>query len=382
MSIPLLMMDEKIRQVRVFMMESSIDAWLIYDFRGFDPTGIALLGDLTPHSRQYAILITLEDPIIIIKPRIESHELMDISPKILTFNARTQLEFKQTIIDQTKQFHRLAANFSNNPQTDVLPSGRFELLKSALPEAEWVSGENLMQIIHSVLSKAQLKSQARAAKTCARIMEEAFSFLAERVGEVTEEEVADFILYRFKEENLTTAETPMVAVQENTANPHYTAGKLVIRKNHLVMIDLWAKWEIFADMTWMAYTGSKIPPEIQTIWDIILEARKNATKAIRPNISAQIPDKRAREVIVNAGYGDAILHRTGHSIDTTVHGKGANLDSFEMPETRLLLPNTIVSVEPGIYLPGNFGVRSEIDVVVTTAGHHVTTPKQENILLI
>ena len=57
-------------------------------------------------------------------------------------------------------------------------------------------------------------------------------------------------------------------------------------------------------------------------------------------------------------------------------------DSFEMPETRLLLPNTIVSVEPGIYLPGNFGVRSEIDVVVTTAGHHVTTPKQENILLI
>jgi Xaa-Pro aminopeptidase len=373
-------MQDKLQLVRKFMQESNIDAWLIYDFRGADPTGEALLGHLTPHSRQYAILITTDDPIILIKSPIESQELDDLTPMLQTYNARTQDEFMQAIKNQTTSFERIAVNLGENPQTDIIPAGRFMYLCAVVPQVRWVMGENLLQIIHSVLSQSEVASHKQAALTLTKIMQDTFSFLAEHIGSTTEEDIAEFMRHQLRNENLVFIDGPMVAGQANTANPHYTPGNTVIKKNQLVMIDLWAKWDIYADITWMAYTGSKIPPEIQKIWDVILEARIAATSAVKPGIEARIPDDRAREVIIMAGYKDAIMHRTGHSIDGFSHGKGANLDSYEMPESRLFLPNTIVSVEPGIYLPGQFGVRSEINVLVTSSGYQVTTPPQENLL--
>ena len=373
-------MNDKLTAIRKFMQDSKIDAWLIYDFRGIDPTGEALLSHLAPRSRQYALLIAKDNPIILIKSPVDSPELTDIDPTINTFDARTQADFLLAIRDHTKSFERIAVNLGENPQTDVLPAGRFMHLCAIAPKVRWVMGENLMQIVHSVLSPEQLDSHKKAALTLTKIMEEAFSFLADRVGAATEEDVAVFIRNQLAEEKLTSVDAPMVAVQANAANPHYTPGNVMIRKNQLVMIDLWAKWEIYADITWMAFTGSKIPSEIQTIWDVVKEAQKRATAAIKPHIEARIPDEQAREVMIMAGYKDAILHRTGHSIDSLSNGKGANLDSYEMPETRLLLPNTIVSVEPGIYLKGKFGVRSEINVMVTQPGHHITTPPQEKLL--
>jgi Xaa-Pro aminopeptidase len=362
------------------MQDSNIDAWLIYDFRGVDPTGKALLGHLAPHSRQYAILITAENPIILIKSPIESQELDDLAPTLLTLNTPTQDAFMQAIKDQTNRFERIAVNLGENPQTDIIPAGRFMHLCAVVPQVKWVMGENLMQIIHSVLSRSEVASHKRAALTITKIMEEAFSFVSEHLGSTTEHEVAEFIRHQLHNENLLFVDGPMVAVQAHTANPHYTAGNTAIKKNQLVMIDLWAKWDIYADITWMAFTGSKPPTEVQKVWDVIFEARKTATAAVKPGIEARIPDDQAREVIIMAGYKEAIMHRTGHSIDSFPHGKGANLDSYEMPESRLLLPNTIVSVEPGIYLQGQFGVRSEIDVLVTESGHQVTTPPQENLL--
>ena len=373
-------MHEKLQLIREFMQNSNIDAWLIYDFRGLDPTGKALLGDLTPHSRQYALLITADDPIILIKSPIESQELDNLTPTLQTYNAATQDDFMQIIKDQTRRFERIAVNLGENPQTDIIPAGRFMHLCAVVPQIKWVMGENLMQIIHSVLSQSEVASHQRAALTLTKIMEDTFSFLAEHIGSISEKEVAEFMQKQLRTENLLFVDGPMVAVEVNSANPHYTPGDVVIKKNQLVMIDLWAKWDIYADITWMAFTGSKVPAEIQTVWDVILEARTTATAAVKPDIEARIPDDLAREVIIMAGYKDAIMHRTGHSIDSFPHGKGANLDSYEMPESRLLLPNTLVSVEPGIYLQGQFGVRSEIDVLVTKSGHQVTTPPQENLL--
>jgi len=382
MKIPLMEMGAKFSQVRKFMAKSDVDAWLIYDFEGCDTTGTSLLGPLTPHSRQYMIIITQDDPIIVIKSQIESHELTGITSNLKVVNYRTQSHFIQTIQDYGAKYSRIAVNLSKNPVTDYLPAGRFTMLQETLPDVKWVSGENLMQIIQSLLTPQQIAGHERAAKTCTQIMGQAFSFIAERIGKVRESDVVDYIVSRFKEEKLVTNDEPMVAVQANSANPHYTAGDDIIQKNNLIMIDLWAKWDIFADITWMAYTGSHIPVKIQDIWNVVQQAQKAATNSIKPDIPGRIPDERAREVLIKAGFEDNILHRTGHSIDTAVHGRGANLDSFEMPENRLLLPNLVVSVEPGIYLPNHFGIRSEIDVIVTTNGAKITTKPQESILCI
>ena len=373
-------MDKKIHLVRQYMNDSNLDAWLIIDFRGSDPTGMALLGDFAPHSRLYAILITTSDPITIIKSPVEGNELIDIDSSIQTIDARTQASFLQVIQEQTKGFERIALNFGENPQTDVLPAGMYIHLQRKIPPVTWETGQNLMQVIHSVLTPKQITSHKRAAKTLTKIMTQTLDYVKDRVGSITEDQAAIYLRHLLGKENLCFTEGPMVAVQANAANPHYTPGNVLIKKNQLLMIDLWAKWEIFADITHMAYTGSKVPIKIQTVWDTVVKARNAATAAIKPNIPARIPDEVAREIIITAGFEKGILHRTGHSIDIRSHGRGANLDSYEMPETRLLLPNTITSVEPGIYLKGQFGIRSEINVVVTKTGHLVTTPPQEKLL--
>ncbi len=373
-------MKEKLNLVRKFMLDSDTDAWLIIDFRGIDPTGEALLGNLAPQSRLYAILITPKEPILIIKSPVDGNALLELDSSIQTIDVRTQSAFMMALKEHTKQFNRVALNFGENPQTDVLPTGRFVYLREANPHVTWVSGENFMQIIHSMLSKKQIASHKRAAKTLTKIMNQAFDFIKDQVGLITEIQVADFLQGLLSESQLTFVDGPMVAVQANTANPHYTPRMVKIKKNQVLMIDLWAKWDIFADITWMAYTGTHIPDELHQVWDVILTARKAATTAIKPYSSAKIPDEVARNVMIDAGFKDAILHRTGHSIDSRSHGKGANLDSYEMPETRLLLPNTLTSVEPGIYLKERFGVRSEINVLVTESSYQVTTPPQEKLL--
>ncbi len=373
-------MSEKIQLVRNYLIDSHVGAWLIIDFRGCDPTGLALLGDLAPHSRLYAILIRPSDPITIIKSPVESNELIGLDSSLQILDARTQAAFMQTIKKQTKGLQRIAVNYGANPQTDVLPAGRLIHLQQTIPSVTWETGENLMQIIHSVLTPDQLQKHKEAAKTLTNIMGLTFEFVKDRIGTVTEEQVAQFMRDQLNKAKLSFNDGPMVAVQENAANPHYTSQHITIKKNQLLMIDLWAKYTIYADITHMAYTGAKAPPEIQTVWDTILEARNAATQAIKPNIPARIPDEVAREIIIAAGYEKSILHRTGHSIDERSHGRGANLDSHEMPETRLLLPNTLTSVEPGIYLKGKFGVRSEINVAVTKSGYEVTTPPQESLL--
>ena len=373
-------MGDKIQLIREQLIESKIDAWLIVDFRGTDPTGTAMLGELAPHSRLYAILITATDPTIIIKSPVEGNELMDIHPSIKTIDARTQASFLQAIQKQIKGFQRIALNYAENPQTDVLTAGRYLQLQKVFPNVIWESGQNLMQIVHSVLTPKQIASHKRAATTLTKIMHITFDFVKDQLGTITEIQAANHMRTLLNEKKLTFNDGPMVAIQENSANPHYTAENVPIKKNQLLMIDLWAKWEIFADITHMAYTGPTVPSDIQTVWDTIIEARNAATSAIKPNIPARIPDEKAREIIIAAGFEEAILHRTGHSIDVRSHGRGANLDGYEMPETRLLLPNTLTSVEPGIYLKGQFGVRSEINVAITKTGHQITTPPQEKLL--
>ena len=92
-------------------------------------------------------------------------------------------------------------------------------------------------------------------------------------------------------------------------------------------------------------------------------------------------DDAARDYIKQAGYGDYFIHRTGHSIGTEVHGNGANMDNLEIHDERRILPNSCFSIEPGVYLP-EFGVRSEVNVLVREHSAEVTGKIQEEIVLI
>jgi Xaa-Pro aminopeptidase len=148
-----------------------------------------------------------------------------------------------------------------------------------------------------------------------------------------------------------------------------------MKRDDLVLIDLWAKQtdvgSVYADITWTAYAGSTVPEKHRAVFDVVRRGRDTALEFVRENVRAgrrpfgHEVDAACRSVIQVAGYGDQFIHRTGHSIGEEVHGNGANIDSLETHDTRRLMPRTCFSIEPGVYLAGEFGIRSELDVYLT-----------------
>ncbi len=201
---------------------------------------------------------------------------------------------------------------------------------------------------------------------------------------------------RFAAAGLVTHAPPIVAVNEHSADPHYgpnPAQDRAIRPGDFILLDLWAKESapdsIYADFTWVAFAGDKIPAEHARVFEIVAQARNATVDLVQRRVAAGEPvsgreaDRAARSVIEAAGFGDAFVHRTGHSIGREVHGTGANLDSLETLDDRTLVDSTCFSVEPGIYLPGKFGVRSELDMTIENGRAMVSgEPRQSGIAAI
>ncbi|MGH7675670.1 MAG: M24 family metallopeptidase, partial [Gemmatimonadales bacterium] len=216
-----------------------------------------------------------------------------------------------------------------------------------------------------------------------------------RGGEVREAALQQRVLEAIERAGLVTDHPPIVGFQENAANPHYEPRVGADRRlaaGDVLLVDLWAGTErtaVFADQTWMAFAGRAPDAEVRRVWDTVRGARDAAVARLNERWAAGVPvtgadlDDAARGVIGAAGYGDCFPHRTGHSIDRQLHGSGPHLDNFETADTRVLTPGVGFSVEPGIYLPGRFGMRSEINVFLAETGPEVTprAPQMELILL-
>jgi len=194
---------------------------------------------------------------------------------------------------------------------------------------------------------------------------------------LTEYGLQQFILARIHAANMVTSSAPIAAVNDHSADPHYgpmATGSTEIKREDLVLIDLWAKQaetgSVYADITWTAYVAQQVPARHRDIFELVRQGRDAALSFVRTQVAAgRRPfgyevDEACRSVIQAAGYGDRFVHRTGHSIGEEVHGNGANIDALETQDTRRLMPRTCFSIEPGIYLTGEFGIRSELDVYV------------------
>ncbi len=198
----------------------------------------------------------------------------------------------------------------------------------------------------------------------------------------------------FQREGLVTDHGPIVATNAHAADPHYeprSEYSSVIGSGDLILIDMWAKLDrqeaVYYDITWTAFAGSKVPTEIEKVFSIVARARDTAFQRVESALAEGQAlrgfevDDAARDVISSAGYGKAFIHRTGHSITQDVHGTGSNMDNLETHDDRLLLPNTVFSIEPGIYLE-HFGIRSEFNVLTSPRSAQITGEVQHSILLL
>jgi Xaa-Pro aminopeptidase len=275
-----------------------------------------------------------------------------------------------------------------------VPAGTLELVRSA--GARPVSSAELVSRYCSVWTPADLASHLRAAGTLSEVARAALRRIGERAAAgdpVDEHEVTRWVLEAFDRAGLITESAPSISYGEPAARPHYDApaeGSSPIVPGGLLLFDLWAKEPggIYADQTWMAAIGTP-SPRVSELWNVVRGARDAALDLLRSRLEAGEPvagaeaDRAAFGVIESAGYGDRIVCRTGHSIDRIgLHGYGPTLDDTETFDTRRILPGVGFSVEPGLYFPGELGLRSEVNGHARADGLDVTPADYQRELIV
>jgi Xaa-Pro dipeptidase len=374
---------DRVRAIQEALREDgTIDGWLFYDFRGSDPLGYrVLLLDPTMHvTRRWYYWIPVEGNPRKLLHRIEPHVLDQLPGETDQYVSWEQQRQLLTCMLGGKR--RIAMQYSPLnavPYVSRVDAGTMELVRGC--GVEVVSSADLIQTFEAVWTDRQLESHQFAAASLRRIVDEAFGHVREAVTKgrsLTEYGLQQFILARIHEGGMVTSSAPIAAVNAHSADPHYgpmPSGSADIRRDDLVLIDLWAKQaeagSVYADITWTAYAGQQVPRRLRDIFHVVREGRDAALAFVQEQVAAgHRPfgwevDETCRRVITAAGYGDQFVHRTGHSIGEEVHGNGANIDGLETQDTRRVMPRTCFSIEPGIYFPGEFGIRSELDVYVS-----------------
>jgi Xaa-Pro dipeptidase len=356
--------------------QQGIDGWLFCDFRGSDPLAYRILGlDATTIStrRWYYFIPAHGEPAGIVSS-VEPRRLDSLPGRKRVFLSWQQLH--ECLAETLQGVRRVALQYSPEnaiPYVSRVDAGTIELIRQF--GVEVVSSANLVQRFEAVWTPSQWQSHLRAATGVRATVDEAFAYIRQH-SPVTEYTVQQFILERFTARGLTTHHPPIVAINAHSADPHFEptpTDSTPIRPGDFVLIDLWAKepGSVYADFTWTGFMGSQIPQRYQEIFTIVRTARDAAIAFIKERIQREQAfygyevDAAARRVITDAGYGNFFVHRTGHSIGEEVHGNGANMDGLETRDERQVLPSTCFSIEPGIYLASEFGVRSEVNVYVT-----------------
>jgi Xaa-Pro dipeptidase len=258
-----------------------------------------------------------------------------------------------------------------------------------------VSSGDLVARFEAAWSPEQIESHYAARDVIDALLPEAFKEIGRRVraGKVTEFEIQQWFAGNFKREGIVTEDLPIVAVNANSGNPHYepkAEGSAQIKEGDFVLLDVWGKKNtphaVYYDITWTGVIGTPTDRHVE-IFNIVTGGRDAGVKKVQEayagkrRIAGWEVDQATREHITNAGYGEYFVHRTGHSIGEHVHGNGANMDNLETKDDREIIPNTCFSVEPGVYLP-EFGVRSEVNVLIHNGAAEVTGKIQRELVLI
>jgi Xaa-Pro aminopeptidase len=386
-----------LKAIQSSLRELGYDAWLLYDFRGSNPLARRVLGldEKAINSRRFFYLIPANGAPRKLLHRIETFVLDSLPGDKVVYLRWEELE--KGIKELVSPFKRVAMEYSPKnaiPYVSHVDAGTIELVKGA--GVEVVSSGDLITVFEATWDDAQWKMHLEADQHTQSGYDVAWKLIAERVRagkSLREVEVQKAIMDHFARNKMTTYHPPIVGVGPHSGDPHYEPVPLKdaeIKEGDFVLVDLWAKMDrpraVYSDLTRVGFVGKTVPEKYTQVFDIVAAARDAAIDKVRAAFKANQVlhgwevDDAAREVIKKAGYGDAFVHRTGHSIGQETHGNGANMDNLETHDERRVLKRTCFSVEPGIYLP-EFGVRSEINVFVDGDGEvHVTGGLQTQVL--
>ena len=384
-------LSESLDAIRTALAEEDLDAWLLYDLHARNPVAVRMLGlgDLT---RRFFVVVPREG-----EPHALTHGIEQgpwahwpYAKSVYVGWAPLREELAKLVKGK-----RVGMEYSASdavPAMDMVPAGVVEMVRE-VGASDVRSSGNLVSRFYSKWTADGLASHRRSAQILADVARDAFAHLAQATrdgGTMHEGVLKKWVVAELERRGSGVGADSIVANGVNAANPHYEPGDkgAELRSGDLVLLDLWSKEtesSIYADQTWMAYLGETVPDRLQEIFAVIRDGRDAAVTLLRERHAAGKPiqgyevDDATRGVVTARGYGKAFIHRTGHSIDTDTHGMGPNMDNLETRETRSIIEGVGFSIEPGIYLAGDVGMRTEIDVYMGPDGPEVTpsNPQRE-----
>ena len=379
--------------------EQQIDGWLFYDHHYRDPLAYRILGlpEGLHVTRRWFYLIPAEGEPQKLVHRIESGRLDPLPGSKTEYSSWQELESKVEAMLASKS--RIAMQYSPRNAimyVSMVDAGTIELIREMGVEIR--SSADLVSQFEAVLTDRQITTHFNAQRRIDSILAGAWTEIGNRVraGGADEFSIVEFLQRGIAREGMITEHGPNVSVGPNSADSHYEPSRessRTIRPGDFLLIDIWAKLDgdpdaVWYDITWTGVVGREPSDREQRIFETVRNARDASVQRITgafangQAIAGWQADDAAREVIQAAGYGDAFTHRTGHNIAVSLHGTGAHLDNLETHDERLILPQTCFSVEPGIYFPGEFGIRSEVNMITHTGRAEVTGRVQTELVRI
>jgi len=394
------MTSSRLEQIQTALRDQHLDGWLFYDHHHRDPLAYRILSldENSFVSRRWFYFIPAIGDQRKLVHRIESGKLDSLPGAKRAYSSWQELETELAVM--TEGATKIAMQYSPRNAimyVSMVDAGTVELVRSFGKDI--VSSADLVSIFEAVLTEEQIESHFAAQRRLDEVLLAGWQLIADSTrdgGHTDEFSVVEFLQQGIIRAGLFTDHGPNCSAGPNSADSHYEPTRessRAIRSGDFVLIDIWAKLAndptaVWYDITTTAVVGREPTAREQLIFNTVRDARDAAIETIEAAYAANQPiagwqaDDAARNVIRSAGFGKFFTHRTGHNIAVSLHGNGAHLDNLETHDERLLLPNTCFSVEPGIYFPGEFGVRNEINMITRPGSAVVTGPMQNQLLVL
>jgi len=374
-----------------------IPAWLFYDHHHRDAISYRILGlpeSLMVSRRWFYLIPAVGEPVKLVH-RIEPHHLDGLPGRKVVYAPWHELVNELRAL--LSGLPSVAMQFSPENMiftVSTADAGTVDLIRSF--GVNVISSADLVARFEAAWTNEQIESHFAAGRAIDSIMAEVFPEIGRRVrgGGTTEFAIQQWLVEAFRRANLTADSPPIVAVNQNSSDPHYAPTEdrcAPILEGDVVLLDVWGKLNqpnsVYYDISWTGSVGPKSPARVLEIFDLVRQSRDAGIEKVTSHLSSGKKlagwevDKAARDILVQAGYAQYLNNRVGHSIGTEVHGNGANIDNFESHDEREIIPNTCFSIEPGIYLP-EFGLRSEVNMLVRPGSAEVTGRIQNELVLI
>ncbi len=379
------------------LQDQGFDAWLFCDHHHRDPIAYRVLGlsATSMVTRRWFYVVPAKGEPSKLVHRIEAGHLDSLPGAKRQYSGWQELE--ENLKAMLAPYKTLAMQYSPNNRIFVISlidAGTIELIRSFGTNV--VSSGDLVAKFESTLSEDQIRSHFEARDAVDRVTAAAFQEIGRRVrnGGTHEYEMQQWIMEAFSREGLKTDDPPIVGVNAHSGDPHYEPRPETsksIREGDWVLLDIWGKMNrpnsVYYDITWTGFVGSAPSDRQRQVFEVVTSARDAGAAKVISAIGAGKPiagwevDRAARDHINSKGFGEFFIHRTGHSISSDIHSNGANMDDLEVHDVRQILPNSCFSIEPGVYLP-EFGVRSEINILVRQGSAEVTGKIQHEIVMV